>query len=162
MKTVLDESRTWFFDGLTHGLDGSLSIDLVEGIKATEPEMVDFGTGTPMGPYYSIKVLRQSKCARVQFPDSYLFFVYNESFDVGNDELEADEGVIKKVACSSFISFIQAHTGITSIKGVDFETYLLWTEDRLFHVASSGQPIVTLIDRVPDLAVGRTNTWSAT
>jgi len=161
MKTVLDDARTWFFDGLTHGLDGALIIDLVEGIKAEEPETVDFGTGTPMGNYYSIKVLPNSKCARVEFQDSLLFFAYNESFDVGNDELEADEGALKRVSSSSFLSFIQAHTGIASVRGEDFESYLLWTEDRLFHVASSGAPVVTIVDRVPDMAVERTNTWSA-
>ena len=161
MKTILDEAQTWFFDGLSHNLDGSLTINLVEGIKAAEPQMVDFGTGTLMGPYYSIQVLPNSKCAQIEFQEAHLFFVYNESFDVGDDLLKGEDGVLRKVAESSFQEFIKAHTGITSIRDQNFDSYLIWTEDRVFQVACSDLPSVTLRNKSPDLSASRTSTWSA-
>jgi len=161
MKTVLDEAQAWFFDGLRHDLDGLLTINLVEGIKAAESQMVDFGTGTPMGPFYSVQVLPNSRCVQIKFQEAHLFFVYNESFDVGDDLLKGEEGVLRKVTASSFQEFINAHTGITSVREQEFDSYLIWTEDRVFQVACSGLPSVTLLETSPDLSAPRTSTWSA-
>ncbi len=161
MQTILDEAHTWFFDGLSHSLDGSLNIELVEGIKADKREIVYFESTAPMGSFYSVQVLPKSKCVQVKFQNTHLFFVHNESYDVGNDELESDEGVLKKVSASSFLSFIKAHTGISSIIEDDFDSYLLWTQDRLFHIASSCPPNISFVDRSPDLSKERVITWSA-
>lgn len=161
MNSLLDEKSTWFFDGLCHGLDKSLVIDLVEGIKATQSQMVDVGAGEPMGPYFAIKVLPESQCVRVKFDEAHLFFVCNESFDVGDDSLEAEDGVLRKLSASLFQKYILNSTGISSVLEDGFDCYLLWTEDRLFYVACTGIPSVSLRDVSPDFSIKRTSTWSA-
>jgi len=162
MRTILDESRSWFFERLLHRPDGSLVVSLVEGIKAVEPCMVNIGSIQEVGPYFQIQVLAKSKCVDIVFPEADAFFSYNESYDVGDDLLQGDEGTLRKLSNSAFHQFLKAGTGLYKLKDEGVDVWFLWTEDRIFYVISSSEPLVRLLEKSPDLSIARTSTWSAT
>jgi hypothetical protein len=161
MKTVLDTAHAWFFESLTHELDSSLSILLVEGIKGTEREYVGVGE-TKLGPYFPVRVQAGSRCAVASFKETLAFFGFDESYDASNKELIRDEGrFVFKAETSSFRSFAEKRTTVSSVYQGTYQEYLLCCEDRIFHVLSVSPPIVEIVSAIPDLAKERTNTWSA-
>ena len=161
MNTVLDTAHAWFFDSLAQELDGTLSVWLVEGIKGTEREFLGVGE-TKLGPYFPVRVQAGSRCAVVSFKESLAFFGYNESYDTSDEELVKDEGKFLFAAeNSSFRSFVEKRTTVSGVYQGTYHEYLLCCEDRILHVLSALPPVVEVLSAIPDLAKGRTNTWSA-
>jgi len=162
MKTVLDTAHAWFFESLAQDLDGTLSVWLVEGIKGTEREYVGIGE-TRLGPYFPVRVHAESRCAVVSFRKSLVFFGYDESYDTTDGELtlEDDGRFLLLAKTSSFRSFAEKRTTVSSVFQGTYQEYLLCCEDRIFHVLAALPPRVELLSTSPDLAKERTDTWSA-
>lgn len=159
MESILDSAQTWFFDSCTHDLSGVLIVRLVEGIKGAESEFVDI-EGTKLGPCFPVRVLAQSRCAQVVFPDVPLFFVYNESYQCEDPELKMTLGhFLSLVEGSSFRKFAESATSVADLHQGGYQEFLLSCEDRLFHVFSSETPQVTFLEESPDLEIERTSTW---
>lgn len=146
---------------MTHELDGTLLVRLVEGIKGNERQFIEMGE-TKLGPYFPVQVDATSRCAEVRFSNAFAFFVYDESYDTSDPELKKDTGRFLFIAgSSSFKKLIEATTTVAQIHQQPYQEFLLGCEDRLFHVLSSEVPSVTFLNKQPNLAVERTNTWSA-
>jgi len=161
MQTVLESANAWFFDSASHGLGGSLTIRLVEGIKDTETQLVDID-GTKLGPYFAVRVDSTSRCVDVTFEQVLAFFVYDESYDAADSELKKDSGrFLISAAASSFRKFVEARTSVAHLHQEPYQEFLLCCEDRIFQVLSADAPEVRLLQERPDLSVERTNTWSA-
>ena len=147
---------------MTHELDGTLLVRLVEGIKGKECQFVEVGE-TKLGPYFPVQVDTTSRCAEVEFSNAFAFFVYDESYDTPNPELKKDIGRFLFVAeSSSFKKLVEATTTVAQIHQQPYQEFLLGCEDRLFHVLSSEVPSVIFLNKQPNLTVERTSTWSAT
>lgn len=158
---MLDSANAWFFDSASHGLDGALTIRLVEGIKDAESQLVDID-GTMLGPYFAVRVLATSRCVAVTFERALAFFVYDESYDAADIELKKEAGrFLFSAASSSFRKFAEARTTLAELHQQPYQEFMLCCEDRIFHVLSTAAPEVRLLDERPDLNVERTGTWSA-
>ncbi len=62
---------------------------------------------------------------------------------------------------SSFRKFAEKRTTVAQLHQGPYLEFLLCCEDRVFHVLSSEEPVVVVLQENPDLSVERTNTWSA-
>lgn len=161
MQAVLDTAHTWFLDSIAQELNGALTIQLVEGIKGGARQLVEVGE-TALGPYFPVRVEAESRCVEVRFPNAHAFFVFNESFDKSDPELKKGEGRFLYVAdASSFRTFVESRTSVAQLIDEPYKEYVLWCEDRVFHVLSSDPPVISLMSHKHDLAIERTNTWSA-
>ena len=161
MHTILEPAHTWFFDSLTHSLNGSLVIHLVEGIKGKERQFVGVGE-TKLGPYFPVQVEAESQCAQVTFTNAPAFFIYNESYDTTDTALNKDAGrFLFKATSSSFRTFVESRTTVGQVHPEPYSEYLLFCEDRVLSVLSPEEPTVRLLQESPKLSLERTNTWSA-
>jgi hypothetical protein len=161
MQTTLDSAHAWFFDSSTHELSGALTIRLVEGIKGAERQFVGVGE-TKLGPYFPVQVEARSRCVQIAFANAIAFFVYNESYDTGDPELKKGTGrFLFNAESSSFRKFAESRTSVSHLHQGPYQEFLLCCEDRIFHVLSVEAPEVVLLEEEPNLAVQRTNTWSA-
>lgn len=161
MQTELDSAHAWFLDSVVHELNGALAVRLVEGIKGKDRQFVEVGE-SKLGPYFPVQVGAASRCAEVRFSNAIAFFIYNESYDAPDPELQKDTGRFLFAAeSSSFRRFAEARTSVSQLHQEPYQEYLLCCEDRIFQVLSSEAPSVTFLNEQPKLTVGRTNTWSA-
>lgn len=161
MNPILDAASAWFFDSANHALNGSLEVNLVEGIKGAERQYVEVGEDR-LGPYFPVTVEPSSRCVLVVFPACRAFFIYDESLDQPDPELEKQEGrVLFEAASSSFRAFAEARTTVAALEDSPTLEFVLCCEDRIIHVLASSSPTVHLLNRAPDLQVERTQTWSA-
>jgi hypothetical protein len=161
MNPILDAASTWFFESANHALNGSLEVNLVEGIKGSERQYVEVGDER-LGPYFPVTVEPSSRCVLVVFPACRAFLMYDESLDQPDPELEKKDGrVLFEAVSSSFRTFTEARTTIAALDESSNQEFVLCCEDRIIHVLSSSTPSVHLLNRAPDLQVERTQTWSA-
>lgn len=162
MHTLLESGHAWFFDSMSHELDGTLIIRLVEGIKGVERHFVEVGN-SKLGPCFPIQVRPESRCTEVRFTNAVSIFLYDESYDQPDAELNIDTGrYLFKATTSSFRKFAEATTSLARIHNGPYQEFLLCCEDRVFHVLSADAPVVSLLEERPNLAMQRTDTWSAT
>ena len=161
MNDTLDSAHAWFFEAASHFLDGKLVIRLVEGIKGTERQFVEV-SGTKLGPYFPVKVEAQSRVAEITFANALVYFGYNESYDTAEPDLKKGAGrFLFNAEASSFRKFAEKRTTVAQLHEGPYLEFLLCCEDRIFHVLSSEEPVVVVLQGNPDLTVERTNTWSA-
>jgi hypothetical protein len=161
MNAILESAHTWFFEAAAHRLDGALIIRLVEGIKAPERQVVDTGVAK-LGPYFPVRVEPDSRCVEVTFENAIAFLVLSESFNGTDSTLVREPGRFLSTATeSSFRSFTRARTLIADLCEEAHREFFLWCEDRVFQVVSTGTPQVAVLGSRPDLALERTETWSA-
>ena len=161
MNETLDSAHAWFFEAASHLLDGTLVIRLVEGIKGTERQFVEV-SGPKLGPYFPVKVESQSRVAEITFANALAFFGYNESYDTVEPDLKKGAGrFLFNAEASSFRKFAEKRTTVAQLHEGPYLEFLLCCEDRVFHVLSSEDPVVVVLEESPDLTVERTNTWSA-
>jgi hypothetical protein len=167
MKTTLDSAHAWFFDTLAHGLNGTLTVGLVEGIKGRERQLLNV-CETELGPYFLVQVEATSRYAEVTFSNVISFFVYDESYDAIYPALQEDSDFQKHIDCflfniksSSFRKFVEARTSVTQMHQEPYQEFLLMCEDRIFHILSVDFPTVTFLNKPPDLTIERTETWSS-
>lgn len=160
MKSILDSAHAWFFDSLTQGASGALSICLTEGIKGADRQFVEVGE-TTLGPYFPVQVEPGSRCVRVTFEKALAFFVYDESYDTADPELKIGTGrYLFGAETYSFRRFAEARTSLAQVHQGPYQEFLLCCEDRIFHVLSATPPDVVLLQEQPDLTIERTTTWS--
>lgn len=161
MSDILDSAHTWFFEAASHHLDGKLVIRLVEGIKGTERQFVEVGD-KKLGPYFPVKVEAHSRIAEITFADAFAFFGYYESYDAAEPDLKKGAGrFLFNTEASSFRKFAEKSTTVAQLHEGPYQEFLLWCEDRVFHVLSSKVPKVVVLQENPDYKIERTNTWSA-
>ena len=161
MHPILDSAHAWFFDSLSHELNGSLVIHLVEGVKGSSREFVDVGE-KKLGPYFPVRVEAQSRCVQVTFENALAFLAFNESYDTADPELKKNEGRFLFAAeASSFRRFTEARTSVAQLCQEPYQEFLLCCEDRVFHVLSPAVPSVAVLPESANLTVERTTTWSA-
>lgn len=53
---ILSSAHTWFFDSLNFDVEGNLNVELVEGIKSNEKEIVEVDENTTLDPYHPVNV----------------------------------------------------------------------------------------------------------
>lgn len=161
MHTILESADAWFFDSSSHSLEGSLVIRLVEGIKGTKRQFVEVDE-TKLGPYFPVRVEAASRSVEVVFTNALAFFIYNESYDTTDAELKMDTGrFLFRATSSSFRTFAESRTIVGQIHTDPYSEFLLCCEDRVFSVLSAEEPTVTFLQESPNMAIERTNTWSA-
>jgi hypothetical protein len=161
MNDTLDSAHAWFFESASHFLDGRLVIRIVEGIKGTERQFVEV-SGTKLGPYFPVKVEAQSRIAEITFANALVYFGYDESYDTAEPDLKKGAGrFLFNAEASSFRKFAEKRTTVAKLHEEPYLEFLLCCEDRIFHVLSSEEPVVVVLQANPDLTVERTNTWSA-
>ena len=161
MKNTLDVAHTWFFESSHQHGDGTLIIRLVEGIKGAERKYVEIGD-TKLGPYFPVEVLARSRVARIVFPDADVCFSFGESFDCPDPQLVREPGrFLYSVSASAFRAFAGLRTTVDGGPNRRHHEYLLWCEDRIFQILSSGVPEVSFEAEGPDLTTARTATWSS-
>ena len=89
-------------------------------------------------------------------------FTYNESYETGKLELDAEDGGrIKKVSASSFRKHALATTSIFDLVAAPISEWFLWTEDQVFQILASAEPTVVEVLEGPNLTIKRNATWSA-
>lgn len=162
MKTVLESGHTWFLEAATQLPSGELCIRLVEGMKGKERLPVNVGDQL-LGLYFPVTIEPESRVVEVRFPNALALFTYNESYDVKDSELVAEEGrlVLRKVKASSFRAYAASSTNAFELCREPVTEWLLWTENQIFQVVASGEPLVSEISVKPDLSIERYETWSA-
>ncbi len=161
MVTQLDAAHSWFFDSYAHELNGPLIVHLTEGIKGVAPEFLEVGE-TKLGPYFPVAVGNDSQCARIVFPNTLAFLVYDESIDRADPELRADEGrFLRETEASTFQQFMQSRTSISELQTTTPKAFLLCCEDRIIQVLCEDTPFIELKRGQANLEISRTQTWSA-
>ena len=161
MIPILDAASTWFFESASQMLNGSLEVNLVEGIKGAERQYVEVDDAR-LGPYFPVTVEPNSRCVLIAFPACRAFFMYDEALDQPDPELKKKEGrVLFEAESSSFRAFAESRTTIAELDESSTREFVLFCEDRIIHVLSSSTPTVHLLNRAPDPQVERTQTWSA-
>ena len=162
MKTVLETAHTWFLEASTQSPNGALRIRLVEGIKGKERLPVKVGDQV-LGSYFPVTIEPSSRVVEVCFPNTLALFTYNESYDSKDSELVAEEGrlVLRKVSASSFRTYTASSTTAFELGREPITEWLLWTENQIFQVISSGEPTVAELSAGPDLSIERYQTWTA-
>jgi hypothetical protein len=161
MELALASAAAWFFVHSSHQLSGALVVRLVEGVKGEQRELVQVGEAS-LGPYFSIRVQPTSRVAEVRFAKALAFCVYDESYDARDPQLVAGpRGFLFVADASSFRSFAESATGITTIHEKPFLEYVLCCEDRIYHVLCEEPPSVAQVEEAPDLSLERTDTWHA-
>ena len=129
-----------------------LIIEIVEGIKIIEKELVEVDKDTTLGPYHPVTVTEKSRIVFIQFPETMTYSVTNESYDIGDEKLEKEGKVLFKCSKSSYLEHITSSTSIKDLEE-EFSHYLLWTEDYLINVVTNEKPIVKLLNKKPNLNV---------
>lgn len=163
MHTLLDTAHTWFLDAIAHEPSGALMVRLVEGLKGGERQFVEVGE-TSLGLCFPVRVeTEKSRRVEIRFPDAHAFFVFNESFNKSDPALkkEGDGRFLFVAEASSFRAFVESRTLVAQLIEEPYQDYVLWCEDRVLHVLSSDPPVISLMRHKHDLAIERTNTWSA-
>lgn len=161
MNDTLDSAHAWFFEAASHHLDGKFVIRLVEGIKGTERQFVEV-CDKKLGPYFPVTVEAQSRVAEITFANALAFFGYNESYDTAEPDLKKGAGrFLFNAEASSFRKFAEKRTTVAQLHEGPYLEFLLFCEDRIFHVLSSEEPEVVVLQENPDITIERTNTWSA-
>jgi len=157
---ILSSAHTWFFDSIHFDLEGTLNIELVEGIKSNEKELVEVDENTTLGPYHPVNVSEKSKMVSIQFPETMTYSVTNESYDIGDEKLEKEGKVLFKCSKSNYLEHIASSTSIKDLEE-EFSHYLVWTEDYLINVVTNEKPIVKLLNKKPNINIERTSTYAA-
>jgi hypothetical protein len=161
MQTILDTGHTWFLEACTQLPSGELHIRLAEGIKGKERFPVLIGEQV-LGHHFPVTIEPFSRAVEVRFPYALALLTYNESYDVKDSNLVTESRtLLRKVSASSFHNYIAANTTALELGRDPLSEWLLWTENQIFQVVSSGEPQVIELSAGPDLSIERYKTWSA-
>jgi len=161
MKTSLDTAHTWFLEGCTQLPSGELRIRLAEGIKGANRIPMQIVAGVESS-FFPVTVESSSRAVDVIFENAHALFTYNESYDTGELELVAEDGVkLKKVSASSFRKHAEATTSILELATAPIAEWLLWTEDQVFQILASAEPMIVEVPEGLNLAIARHETWTA-
>lgn len=152
---------TWFFESLSHQYPDKLVIKLVEGIKSKEREMVEIHTGQSLGPYFSVKVLEESRCIFVEFDGVLSYQVVSESISAPQIKRESTmfDSPVEKCSSLEYQKYIESDSIIKSVNEGEYSSYFIWCEDQTFFVISTQSPKITWSDEKPDLSIERYATW---
>ena len=156
----LPQVHTWFFESIRFESDATLFVELVEGVKSDKKELVQVDENTTLGPYFSVKVRENSRIVSVQFPDVFTYEVLDESFDIGDEKIKINGTYLSICSQSSYLDSIKDRTSIDETE-VDFIHYLLWSEEFLVNIITKRKPIISQLEKEPNLKKERTTTYSA-
>jgi len=158
--SILKSADTWFFEKASFGLDGSLVIEIVEGIQSEEKELVEIDDNNSLGPYYPVKVTENSSIVAVKFSGVLTYSTTNESYDIGDDQLIKKGKYLFECTNSRYLNNIKNSTSIDGL-AENYKHYFLWTEDYLIDVIATESPIIEKLNKSADMSIERTITYNA-
>jgi hypothetical protein len=152
---------TWFFEKLEFLYPDVLSIKLVEGVKSDESEMVLSETDNPIGPYFPVEVLKQSRCLRIIFNEVVSFHIIDESYSSPSDKLDVvrEIGPVKICTNLTYKKYVQSDSIVDQTGPEETFGYYIWTEDQTVFVLSAIDPEVLISDEKPDTVIERGKTY---
>ena len=159
MKTILDTAHTWFFERAFHAYLDELTLDLVEGVKSQERELVE-APDRQLGPYFPVRVLPESRCVTVRFAKVLAYQAVNESYGAPRTDIACDEGRLRECSALEYLSYLRKDTLIDDLMRDRYRAFMLWTEDQVFFVVAA-DAVVELSSRTPNLTIMRYGSYSA-
>ena len=143
MRTILDESRTWFLQNLSY--DGGLKILLIEGFVGTKSEDIKIGD-TVLSDTHPIETSQTSKTVQIQFSHFVTWQVIDECFSNFDDyEKRDDLSFLQILERSKYLDYVNANHGwYTDVFG-SAKHYRVWTENEVIDIVSCKEPSIELV-----------------
>lgn len=159
----LNTASTWFFESLVHSYRDRIEIRVAEGIKASEARLVDTGVGKKLGPYFPVEVSSESRYLSISFDPVLSYQVVSESYGSPTSEMKKTliEGPVYSCSASSYLKYIESDSLISQIRGGEYGTYFIWTEDQTIFVVALQPPTIEVLDKEPDMTIERGETYFA-
>lgn len=141
MKTILDNCKTLFLDGLQY--NESLQLIVSEGFVLDENQSIQIGE-TTIDDVKPIERTANSKQFKVEFDfdDLINFQVINESYTTfDKNEIRDSDGFLQVISKSEYLSFVDKNHGwYKDVIDAEGKHYRLWTEDEVIDVISIKEP----------------------
>lgn len=146
MRTILDDSKTWFLHCLSY--DKELKLILIEGIVGTTPEDIKI-RDTIICDTYPINTSPSSKMVQIRFPHFIAWQVVDESF-TSFDEYEKrdDKSFLQILERSKYFDYVNASHGWYADAIGSGRHYRIWTENEVIDVVSCEEPIIEPIANI--------------
>ncbi|NEQ48687.1 MAG: hypothetical protein F6K11_00950 [Leptolyngbya sp. SIO3F4] len=150
MKTILDNCKTLFLDGLLY--NESLQIVVSEGFVLDETQSIQIGEITldDVKPIERTEESRQFK-VEFDFDDLINFQVIDESYSTfDKNEIRDTHGFLQVISKSEYLSFVEKNHGwYKDVIGEEGKHYRLWTEHDVIDVISINEPKIEKIKPGP-------------
>ena len=140
MRTVLDESKTWFLHRLSY--EEELRITLIEGKRGNESQDIQIGD-VVIRDAYPIEISPTSKLVLIRFSQYVAWQVVNESFTIFDDyEQRDDTGFLQILEKSKYLDYVNgSHGWYVEVLGKG-KHYRIWTENDVIDVITCVEPII--------------------
>ncbi len=144
MRTILDDSKTWFLQGVTY--EEGLNIVLVEGVVGGEPEDIEIN-GVVIRNTYPINSTPISKIVSIRFSRFVAWQVVNESFTCFEEyEKRDDECFFQVLERSKYFDYVNdSHGWYADVIGAG-KHYRVWTENEVIDVVTIEEPTIELVN----------------
>lgn len=147
MKTILDNCKTLFLDGLLY--NESLQLIVSEGILLDEPQSIQIGKGT-IDDVKPIVITENSGKFKVEFDfrDVINFQVIDESYTMfDKNEIRDTDGFLQIISKSDYLSFVENNHGwYKDIIQAEGKHYRLWTESDVIDIISIKEPKIEILE----------------
>jgi hypothetical protein len=148
MKTILDNCKTLFLEGLLY--TETLQIVVSEGFVLDKTQSIQVGQKT-IEDVRSIEKIENSSQFKIEFnfQDLINFQVINESYtSLDKNEIRDTDGFIQIVSQSQYMDFVENHHGwYKDILNNEAKLYRIWTEDEVIDVVSIKEPRIEKIKK---------------
>ena len=148
MKTILDNCKTLFLDGLLY--NESLQLIVSEGFVLDEKQSIKVGK-TTIDDVKPIERTANSRQYKVEFDfhDLINFQVINESYTTfDKSEVRDTEGFLQVISNSKYLSFVEnSHGWYKDVIDNEGKHYRLWTEDEVIDIISIKEPKIEEINK---------------